>query len=77
MVPCSRCGAMIDRTQPHVSYNMSDGEFTTDADGNECMMIHEGTCLAVLCNGCEAAEVSEESRLVPETADAVGRDLGC
>lgn len=76
MVPCSRCGAMIDRTRPHVSYNVTDGEFITDADGYERLMIHEATCLAILCNTCEAAEFSEEETDEPQSVGTVAYSVG-
>ena len=66
LAPCSRCGQMIDRTEPHVSYSVVDNAFFTDADGNACMTVHGSTCLAVLCHRCEAADVFEDEALVPD-----------
>lgn len=60
MILCSRCSSPIDRTQAHVSYNVIDNEFVTNAAGEESLAVHDATCLAVLCNQCESAKEAEE-----------------
>lgn len=62
VVPCSRCGAPVDRTSPHVSYAWVTLEFRDDQDIiGHCT---GDTELAVLCKQCEGPEpqVDVESR---------------
>jgi hypothetical protein len=49
VVPCSRCGATVDRNLPHVSYCFLEAEME-----NWIMTkVVDDTELAVLCNACE------------------------
>ena len=55
--PCCRCGAPVDRTQPHVSYGYLEANTVQTATGEEEQMVDDVE-LAVLCPDCEAPEMA-------------------
>jgi hypothetical protein len=55
--PCCRCGAPVDRTQPHVSYGYLEANAVQTATGEEDQVVGDVE-LAVLCPDCEAPDVA-------------------
>jgi len=64
VVPCSRCGAPVDRKLPHISYAVVEMELSETSRGLTGKVIDDKE-LAVLCRDCEepdepSAEVGAE-----------------
>lgn len=55
--PCCRCGAPVDRTQPHISYGYLEANTVQTATGEEEQMVDDVE-LAVLCPDCEAPDLA-------------------
>ncbi|MFO1412945.1 MAG: hypothetical protein U1F10_03355 [Burkholderiales bacterium] len=69
VVPCSRCGEPVDRTEPHVDYGIT---VTRIADEGILMgFCHDDRDFAVLCRHCEVPEpVVEEGGWVADPLEA-------
>ena len=55
VVPCSRCGDLVDNTKPHVAYVVLDIE-VKNAPWATTAKVHSSRLLAVLCWECEGPD---------------------
>jgi hypothetical protein len=58
--PCCRCGAPVDRAQPHVSYGYLEANTVQTATGEEDQVVGDIE-LAMLCPDCEAPDVAPDA----------------
>ncbi len=74
LVPCSRCGAQVDRTLPHISYSVVEMDLAETPKGLVGTVLDDKE-LAVLCRDCEepdepSAEAAAEIQHRQERARA-------